>query len=443
MIESSIERQRPMNRTEVKSQTDERPRRWSGWLFSLGLPLCGLMTVCFACAFVTPVGAQAPQDSGQLQEVPYIFGGETSAGPSASAAAAPRSAQGLGGGPESAPDVGVGGFGTLGRVGYVTGPGFAHHDPFTSFEAAPYILDDSWFLYGDGRLFITNPGRMGGTAGMGARYFVPATNSILGAGFFYDKDGSRRQSFEQWGISLEYLSEWFDLRCNMYRPSGPKQKILSVDFVPGSERFVGQQLVFDTTTTQATAMDGIDLMLTTPIPGSWAQAVNLEVSAGAYHYQAIDTNLPRVWGYKLRVDGDGFNKTVHTYAEYTNDQVYRSKVTVGFDLNYWNGMVPRSRIGNSQYNRMSEWVRRNQQIAVTQKTSLNAPTAAINPVTGQPFKFFFVRNIPAPTPTARPNFPAPAGDGTLLKPYQFITEAQATRTFGRNGRRRIGKQQNG
>jgi hypothetical protein len=84
----------------------------------------------------------------------------------------------------------------------------------------------------------------------------------------------------------------------------------------------------------------------------------------------------------------------------------------------------RSRLGHNQFNRMSEWVRRNYTVAAIEDTIVNPDELAINPITGTPYIVLHVRNIVPNDPTF-PNFPAPTGTGSITNPYQFIDEAQA------------------
>lgn len=317
--------------------------------------------------------------------------------------------------------IGVGGMGVMARFGHLAGPTYARTQSLTHVEIAPYMFQDDWFLYGDGRVGLTNNGHLVGSAGAGLRHYSSRGNYVLGAGFFWDRDGSRDEDFEQVVLSTELLSEWLDVRANYYYPTGQKQEIVSTGFAAGSEQFVGNNIVFSTTTTFANSAEGVDMLFSTPIPGEVAEEYNLEASAGWYHFQARGTSLPRVWGWKLRTDCDVAERLLHMFLELTHDDIFDTNLTFGADINYYHHNEPRRRIGSSQFNRMTEWVRRNYTVVAINDTVVNAAQLAINPDTGNPYFIYHVRNVPVPPP---PNFPAPLGDGTVDMPFQFINEAQ-------------------
>jgi hypothetical protein len=336
-------------------------------------------------------------------------------------------------------DIGIGGTGALARMGHIAGDTVGRSQSITHFEVMPYAFVGNTMWYTDGRFYTTNNGTVGGTGGVGVRQFLPNYNSIIGVGGFYDADGTRTKTFTQAGLSIEYLSEWLDVRTNLYANTGRKSAELGTSFVRGSERFVDNvpfdmdgdgvdelinSIAFNTQTRRAAATDGIDLTITVPVPGQWAQAINLEASAGGYHYVPNDFSLADATGYRLRLDGDFLQQTLHAFVDFTSDKVFNNNVVFGADLNYYHDVQRRPRIGHNQFNRMAEWVRRNYNVVAIDQTVINADELAINPVTGDPYTVLHVRNI-VPADPDFPNFPAPAGDGTSTTPYQFITEAQA------------------
>ncbi len=318
-------------------------------------------------------------------------------------------------------DIGIGGTGAFARMGHIAGETIGRKQSITHFEVMPYAFVDNTMWYTDGRMYATNNGHLGGSGGVGVRQFLPNYNSIIGAGVFYDADDTRGKMFTQAGLSLEYLSEFLDVRTNLYANTGRKSANLGTSFVNGSQRFVDDNIVFNTQTRRAAATDGLDVTLTVPVLGEWAQSINLEASAGGYHYVANDFNLQDATGYRLRLDGDLLASTVHTFLEFTSDKAFNNNVIFGADLNYYHDVQRRPRVGHNQFNRMSEWVRRNYTVAAIDDTIVNPDELAINPVTGLPYVVLHVRNIVP----ADPNFPNfPAGDGSIDTPYQFIDAAQ-------------------
>ncbi|MGD9854862.1 MAG: hypothetical protein AB7U20_07905 [Planctomycetaceae bacterium] len=340
-------------------------------------------------------------------------------------------------GPGYAPDpsheVPGGGAGFLTQLGHIAGETIGRDDSITHIGLAPYLFHEESMLFGDLRMFRTNEGRTGGSAGLGLRHYHTNLDSIFGVAGYYDNDDSRGARFHQVGLSLEYLSRWFDARVNWYVPVDVTERVVSTNIVSGSEEFSANQLLFDRRTDFSSAADGVDLMVSTPIPGEIPEAFNWEVSAGAYHYQSRDSDLQKIWGYKFRTDVDLFKRILHSFVELTHDDVTDTNVVFGASVNYYHGFENRRRLHDCQFYRMSEWVRRNYTVVTIDDFVITEDEVALNPATGEPYYFAHVRNIPgAPTPPPLPatqppfnNFPSPFGDGTVDMPYQFIQEAQA------------------
>ncbi len=360
----------------------------------------------------------------QAQQTPEMVfepaPGSTPGQASASASGFPQSA--INGDP-SPEDNGVGGFGVLGRVGHIMGNTVERNQSITYFDMSPFMFVEETYLFGDGRLFLTNQGHMGGSAGFGIRQYFPRNDFVLGASAWYDRDDSRSVAFQQLGLSLEMFSQWMDIRSNYYWGIGKTVQDLGTTVSPGSAAFSGNNITFSTQTALSTSTDMVDLMFTVPVPGEIAQSINLEASVGWYQIFTPSLNLKATNGFKLRVDTDFLDRVLHVYSELSQDHFYGTNVVLAADVNYWHQQESRPRLGSSQFNRISQWVRRNRNVVTRDSTQLNAPTAAINPNTGVPYFVNHVRNVPGGVPL--PNFPAPTGTGALLTPFQFIDEAQA------------------
>ena len=319
-------------------------------------------------------------------------------------------------------DIGVGGMGVLGRFGHIAGKNYERTTSLTYLDLSPYMFVENTYFFTDLRGFYTNEDEIGGSTGIGARHYFPRLDTVFGGSFWYDMDASRNGvQFDQVGVSFEMFTRWLDVRANWYSPHGQKRRDISTQFVVGSEHFVGNNLAFNTSTTTAAAMEGVDMMFTIPVASQWAQRLNMEVSAGWYHFQARDTALERIWGWKARVDGDLFEKLFHTFLEFSSDNLYDQNVVFGLDVNYWNGQESRPRLGTSQFNRIAQWTRRNRNVVTNTQTVLNPDQLAINPNTGNPYVFAHIRNVPPPSPLPNPVFGA--GDGSILNPYKYIPEA--------------------
>ncbi len=322
-------------------------------------------------------------------------------------------------------DVSVGGFGAMGRIGHIAPQTVGREESITHIELMPYLFVEDLMFFGDWRLFRTNSGDLGGSVGLGLRHYLSDYDIVFGGSAWYDIDDTRESQFQQVGLSLELFSRHLDVRANWYVPVGNQERELGTTFVAGSQRFEGYNLLFDTRTEFGSAADGVDMLFSVPVAGEIPQHFNLEASAGWYHFQVPNTDLTRIWGWKLRADADFFENWVHGFVEFTSDRVFDNNVIAGASVNYYHNLERRPRLSSSQYYRMSEWVRRNYNVVTIDDAVVNAGQPVINPATGQPYTFAHVRNITDPVLEAQfPTFPAPTGMGTVEMPYQYIREAQ-------------------
>ena len=234
--------------------------------------------------------------------------GSTPAQASASANGFPQSH--INGSP-SPEDAGVGGFGVLGRVGHIMGNTVERNQSITYFDLSPFMFVEDTYLFGDTRLFLTNQGRMGGSAGLGVRQYFPRNDFVLGASAWYDRDESRAAPFQQLGMSFELFSQWMDIRSNYYTGIGETSRELGTSIAPGTARFTDHNITFSTQTDLSTSADMVDLMFTVPVPGEVAQSMNLETSAGWYQIFTPGRNIRGINGYKLRVDADFLDRVLH------------------------------------------------------------------------------------------------------------------------------------
>lgn len=359
----------------------------------------------------------------QAQQSPdMVFQSSAGATPSQASASASGFPQSNIIGSPNPEDNGVGGMGMLGRIGYIAGETIEREDSITYFDLSPYMFVEDTYLFGDGRLFLTDAGKMGGSAGLGLRQYFPRTDMVLGASGWYDRDDSRGVPFEQLGLSLELFSQWMDIRSNWYHGIGTRTRSLGTSIVNGSAAFTGHNITYSSREDFATSSDMVDVMLTVPVPGEVSQSVNLEASAGYYRLFTPGLNVDGVDGFKLRVDADFLDRVVHVYSELTQDPVFDTKLVIAADVNYWHNLESRPRFGASQFNRIAQWVRRNRNVVSRNTAVITTGVTAINPNTGNAYYVNHVRNVPSPPPA---NYPAPAGNGTVETPFQFIDEAQA------------------
>jgi len=329
---------------------------------------------------------------------------------------------------EQEPNV-AGGTGFKFRVGHEAGDTVGRSQSITYFDLAPYVFVNDLILFGEGRLGVGNNGDTAGSVGGGARYYLPRMNSVVGVSGWFDMDQSRGPMFKQWGLSGEFLSEYLDIRGNWYSPVGDTFKITSERFEAGSQHFIdrplpevppgdpqGSYLAFQRRVFTATAMRGFDTLFSTPLPGKFPQRFNMEAGAGFYNYSTSDNSVDEAWGWRARLDMDIMERTSHMFLEVMHDRVFKTNVVFGIDVNYWNNLGHRPRVGHSQHYRLAEWVRRNRTVVAFEGSYLSDPELAINPNTSNPYVIYQVWENPA---NVGPE------DGTTANPFQTLNAALA------------------
>ncbi len=309
------------------------------------------------------------------------------------------------------------GMGTLFRAGHQAGKTVGLNESISHLEAMPYLFtytknpDNAAMLFGNFRLFRTNRGHLGGSAGIAHRFFNYDKDRIFGFGFYYDRDSSTTKVFQQLVLNVETMGRNWDANGNFYLPFGTRQKQLELTFNEGSQRFSGFNVLFDQTRTLGTAMRGFDAEFGVPVWGPLAQKHEMRAYVGTYNFQA--TGSKDVWGWRGRLQANPL-ANVLTELSLTSDDTFNTNVFFNITWTFsgrpeWNKMEK-----STQMYRMAERVRRNYNVVVEQRDVVDFGIVAINPATGLPWTISHVDSMAGI-----------GGTGAVLDPYQTIPDAQA------------------
>ena len=287
-------------------------------------------------------------------------------------------------------------------------------------------------LMGDVRLYRAMNANLGGTAGLGVRQFLPGPNKVLGVSGFYDLDDTRDIEFQQLSLSLELLGENWDLRANGYMPIDDTVESGNVRIQQDSERFAGNRLLFTQLTDVSAAANGVDVTGTIPLrAAAWMEAIDLEASAGYYHFQAADAATEKVNGGRIRFDAGFFGELVHTSLDITSDNVFDSNLMFTASIDYHAGLKAMRGRG-SQKNRFSEWHRRNWTVTAITDTVADNNIAAVNPDDNDSYNIVHVSNNVlsengrAGSGLTYPDFDPTAALGTFENPFESLQQALQT-----------------
>ena len=274
----------------------------------------------------------------------------------------------------------------------------------------PYAEDDlGGFWSADLRSHLSNYGGFFSNVGVVRKQFLGGT--ILGLGVYWDYDGDQSQysdttitdtsgsyvlaggqSYNQVGVSGEWLTDYGNLRSNGYIPVGTTAQTMGP--------FVGNSLLC--TPGINAALAGADLEVGAYIPGlsDWAGMV----SVGGYAFGNARYNLangqdvvPWFGGVYTRLDLTLIENWDFS-LQYNNDSYFDS---TGFArLTYRMGGSRRRNVPDQ----MEQPMMRNEHIVRAHQ----APEQAINPFTSAPWRVIHVDNSATD---------APAGDGTAESPF--------------------------
>lgn len=270
--------------------------------------------------------------------------------------------------------------------GYTTLEMFLSSDP-EKWSVTPFL---------DARGHVFDDGKWAANAGIGLRSI--RAGRVYGINTYYDYRNTRRLHYNQIGLGLETLGEFFDFRINGYLPVGRK---LSSPYAVRFGEFSGNYLLLSQK--YQFAMKGADAEFGFHFEKSGA--VDLYAAAGPYYY--VGEIGPGTWGAKARIRGT-YKNILGLELSNSYDNTFHNRFQGQISLSF--ALGPKSDTHTcTMPRRMMQPVGRDEIIVVNKKRR-NEP--AIDPATGQPYIFVFVDN------TSRSN-------GTFESPYHTLAQAEA------------------
>lgn len=301
-------------------------------------------------------------------------------------------------------------YGALFRAGVWTGPAVGRTETIVPLEIMPYAFMDRAMVFASVRGFRAATDGWGMNVGGGLRYYSEKWDRIFGINAFYDYDNSSGALFREVGFGLESLGALWDMRANAYIPHGSTDALLKTELVEGSQRFVDHRMLYDNQQTFGNALRGVDWELGIPVPGRVPQRHNLKVFGGWYYFSGSETE--GFGGWKTRAQADVV-KNVTIQLDVANDHVFDTTVVFGATWTYGGFRQPEDQ-KITQFDRMTEMVRRSYNVNVALTQVLDPGKVAINPLTDQPYFFEHVASYAA----------SAGANGTVEHPWQTLTEAQ-------------------
>lgn len=191
-------------------------------------------------------------------------------------------------------------------------------------------------FFGQGQIFVTDDGDVGGNLGGGWRTFVDSSNRVFGAYGFLDFDESARGNrHEQITVGVETLGQMWDFRLNGYFPLDDDAQFEGLRTLGTSPTFQGNNLVVLGTAFFEKPMPGADVEWGFPIldPSAFGR---LRSYFGGYVYDAEDKNPA---GVRVRLESH-VNEHVTLGAAFYHDDVNGGMATASLDIRGWSRSLP-------------------------------------------------------------------------------------------------------
>lgn len=122
--------------------------------------------------------------------------------------------------------------------------------------------------------------RYGANVGVGYRRYIEEYNTVVGGSIWYDVDGAQRQTWQQYGASLEAIINGFEIRLNGYAHDGDGVKSVASFFTGSAPRFAGNFIVATRRNIREFSFNAAELEVGGPVP--YAQNIGLNAYVGGY-----------------------------------------------------------------------------------------------------------------------------------------------------------------
>ena len=283
--------------------------------------------------------------------------------------------------------------------------GIGYNQGYTTLEgffSSSKPWGDGWFPFLDLRGHAFNSGKLAANAGVGVRYLLGSR--IWGGNVYYDFRNTKHQHYNQVALGFEALGEVWDYRINGYLPVGNKTSpFYNTQFshFKGNSAFLSRMYQFAMKGINAEAAAHVDCFKNAPI----------YFAAGPYY---LGGQGKSAWGGQFRAAVDLYNY-VRIEGNTSYDNVFKwigqgqLSVMVPFGPKKMAKESSRCQTDMALASRLYQRVDRNEIIPIDTK---HQETPAINPLTGEPYTFWFVDNTSHSA-------------GTFESPFSTLTAAES------------------
>lgn len=286
------------------------------------------------------------------------------------------------------------------------GTGLGYQNGYQTFAGMlPLMLDPEYsLLFASIRGNVGYDDSYGFNGGAGARWYNPEIDRVFGGSFWFDDDKRGDNRYQQFGVSLESLGTYFDVRVNAYMPNNQDQRLISKTYT-GEVFFLNHNLGLGQRTVLQSPMRGGDIEFGGALPlfGDFG----LRSYLGTYYFDGDGVGSGSMVGFKGRMEAM-VTEDLWVQLGVTDDKFFGTNTTMAVTLFLPDGSPDRVMSRQPTRERLYVPVERNYRVTVHEQL-LSDPELAINPRTGLPFYIDHVDN----TNTV-------AGDGSVSNPFDSL-----------------------
>ncbi len=288
---------------------------------------------------------------------------------------------------------------------HIEGNGVGYSHGYTSVDGFFAFIDPAdayWIPFLDTRVHVFNNGRPAVNAGVGVRYL--GSQRVWGLNAYYDYRNTHHHNYNQASLGLETLGELWDLRLNGYLPVGRGKSSFShpqFDHFEGHHLIVRRKREFALKSANAEVGFHVDTMKKMPF-----------YFAGGPYY--LVGQGKQAWGFEARATVD-IIENVRLEANTSYDRIFRGiaqgQISLIFPFGPKKDVKHRK---NKCHKELALWTRSLQRVDRNEIIPLSKhhrESVAIDPVTDEPYFFWFVDN------TSHSN-------GTFKSPFNTLIAAQ-------------------
>ncbi len=190
--------------------------------------------------------------------------------------------------------------GTYFDVRYMSGSGVGYQNGYTQIGAfTPIWLSEDAFIAPNARILLTDNSGIGANLGLVARRYDSERDRIWGINGYFDTDETNfNNRYNQLGLGVESLGQFFDFRANGYVPFGTDKNFIREVGLSNVPFFFENRIGFIGTRLMEQGLRGADVEAGVPVT---PQTPWLRAYAGGYAYQQDGGKDPV--GVRARLEG--------------------------------------------------------------------------------------------------------------------------------------------